>query len=51
MFGSETKRPSNFGEIRKRQRQDKGFKTVYLKRGGKVVSGNDGNSIVAACYD
>ena len=51
MFGSETKRPSNFGEIRKRQRQDKGFKTVSLKHGGKVVSGNDGNSIVAACYD
>ena len=51
MFGSETKRPSNFGEIRKRQRQDKGFETVSLKHGGKTVSGNDGNSIVAACYD
>lgn len=123
MVGSKTKRPSNFGEIGKRQKKDKdidmGYKTVALKNGsgiskamgedktkmpkkdmgpvmdsinrmtemedkapipkkdkkkvikkmgggkvykyghggdlgktkGKKVSGNDGNSIVAACYD
>ena len=40
MFGSETKRPSNFGEIGKRQRQDKdidmGYTTVALNGGGSV---------------
>jgi len=105
MVGSKTKRPSNFGEIGKRQKKDKdidkSIKTVALKNGGgtypptqtemesefldslkpktppkpkpkpktktkkkmgggkvykrkyggKTVSGNDGNSIVAACYD
>ena len=38
MFGSKTKRPSNFGEIGKRQKKDKdidkSIKTVALKNGG-----------------
>jgi len=28
-----------------------GGKVYNYKKGGKVVSGNDGNSVVAACYD
>ena len=40
MVGSKTKRPANFGEIGKRQRQDKdidmGYKTVALNGGGSV---------------
>ena len=43
MFGSETKRPSNFGEIGKRQKKDKdidmGYKTVALKHGSAGKGG------------
>ena len=28
-----------------------GGKVYNYKKGGKVVSGNDGNSVVAGCYD
>ena len=39
-------------EKKKKVKKKSGGGKVYKrKKGGKVVSGNDGNSIVAACYD
>lgn len=43
LFGSETERPSTFGEIAKRQKKekdlDRGYTTLKLKTGGKIGRG------------
>ena len=44
-----TRSPKGYDAASQAKKQTK--KTVKKKHGGKVVSGNDGNSIVAGCYD